>query len=278
MSVVTIDPQAVGWRDDGSESGVLRSEMVKAGAVPQPFRYGAFATMLSGASASYQTALVNNLYGFGSGVYFQVAAGSNGAELILPFSGVLFGLGYLAQSTAPVVSVDVDGVGVAFDASEIHRRITTLTTTVGEYPEIRITHTDLDPGPHIARIAIVAPPAGTTTLTLHAYFVSALAGYPSPNRMANISAGVAVPVSYGTVPSGGGNVQLDGIQRLWYSNTTGAGLTVTVRTYGASSALASFSVPANGQYQLDFGSPLSNARTLEHMASGAGAVCYAIGV
>lgn len=75
---IAIDPQAVGWRDDGSEGGVIQTALSQSGLSIVPFSLSLVSTS-SGGSGSYCSASTASLWANWRGEYSSVACGTGAA-------------------------------------------------------------------------------------------------------------------------------------------------------------------------------------------------------
>lgn len=265
MSIIGIDPQAIGWRDDGTEGGVLRTEPVGGNPVPLPIIQGQHTISATGSTASYQAGLTYNPDGSASGINISVPSGNNGVIISQTFYGRAFGVRYQATGGEGPFTVVVDGVAVAVPTSPYYDTQARV-----------ITHRDLPEGQHRADIIVAAKASGTASLTLFGWLVDRSAGYQPPPNLAQMINGGEVPTTKGYINYGVSGQQLAAVERVLYANPTESELTVTL-TYISSGPLTTLTIPAGEMAVFDLGGPVANGRLIQHIASGAGLVHYVIG-
>src|SRR5689334_17777387 len=90
---LNFDLQANAWRDDGTESGVIRAAIETGDLVMRPFKGGQYADD-SGTSLIVSTIQPGSL---------------DGVMVRVPFWGRVFGVRWLRDNTAPPFAVMIDG-------------------------------------------------------------------------------------------------------------------------------------------------------------------------
>lgn len=277
MSIIGLDPQANGWRDDGTESGVIRTDPASGGVVSVPFVQGQYGLEATGSTASFQTGIYYNPDGSSSGFNISVPAGNNGVRIYQPFRGPTFGIRHSSAASSPVITVSVDGDPVAVDTSLPWNAIGGVPWVTTLYNGFKVTHRDLDPGEHVAEIVINAPETGANAVTLFGYIADRSAGYTDLPVLSQLVEGGAVPTSFAYPEYGPSGQQLAAISRIFYANTTADEITVTVRR-GSGGTIGKLAVPANGTAAFDLGAPVANGRLIMHQASASGLTHVTMGV
>lgn len=279
MSLISLDPQAIGWQDDGSEAGVLRTQINRGDLVPVPFstptsywleQVGAgFATYTSGS-------LPENLDGTATGLKLSVAHGlNNGVRVWYPFRGRVFGLRWLAKSSQTAgTSVTVDGVSVSLgdpipQALVAEGMTTQLGTELGA-----VLFDDLPPGPHLAEIVMTSDPVVDRALQLHGLLLDARAGYRAPTQGVAVLDSAACPTSATRIASGL-NERASAVRKVIYLNTGASPATVTVLYSAAPIWMAA--IQPNETATFDPGGLLSVTTQHTHQASAAGVTATVLG-
>lgn len=278
MSIIGLDPQANGWRDDGTESGVIRTDAVHGNLVMVPFQAARYASQAIGATASYQRGITYNPDGSGTAINVSVPTGSNGVRIFQLFEGSTFGLRYRANlltQRVDAITVSVDGVPVTFNPEAALADLN-LESSQDMYFGHTVTHRDLPEGTHLAEIVLTSGPA-TRSIVLLGYLADQAAGYSPPTRFHQMVIGGAVGTSFSYVKYGDAPEDLAAISRIAYSNSTESPITVTL-SYIGSTDFATVTVPANGTAAYDFGFPTANARLVQHRASASGVTHVTLGV
>lgn len=271
-----IDPQVIGWRDDGSESGLLRTGPVHGNLVAVPIRASEYVRTLSGGgTAAFQTGQYQNPDGTGNALRMQVSASGDGVRIWFPFRGSTFGIRYLSPSTALPLTVSVDGEAVAVDLQETEMAAEPVTVDLPT--GTRITHRDLDPSVlHYAELTLVYTDA-TLTVTLYGFLLDQGAGYvPAPRRL--------YARTYVNVTTTGSNLNavsgahiFGGINQIIYVNTTGAEIVVTITDALGGNTVALITVPANGMETFTLPGCVEAARLWYHQAAATGVRATIIG-
>jgi len=278
VSILSIDPQANGWRDDGSESGLIRTEHVRGNLVPIPFDALQYYAELSGGATatSAPTGVYSNPDGSGTGVNVSIPSGADaGVRLWMPFYGRGFGVRWRRDSglTATNLSVVVDGEAVGVDTGNLpHLVAEAITTQITDAEARAITHPLLpNDGPHVAEIHVIRDPSATATITLYGFLLDERAGYRPLPRVAQMltttvltAAAVEIPVGRGTA------LAMRAIRKVIYTNITAGPVTVTVKN-GANTVWAR-SIPANETIEFDPGTAIAASSAFTHQASAATSV------
>lgn len=268
MSIIGIDPQANGWRDDGTEGGILRTESVSAGLVAVPFPTQGFVRTVAGSGiGAFQSNHPMNPDGSGNAFWMRVTGTGQGARCFVPFRGTTLGIRYLIPAATTVISVGVDGDQVPVDLNEpeMIAESTTFVGTVGS----RVTHRNLDPDvPHMAELTMVYEGVNKDA-TIYGFLLDSAAGYsPAPHRL-TAREFIAVGTTRASINIVSSAHVFGCIQSIMYHNTTGAPITITISDVN-SNTLATYSVAANGTEIVDFGGCVAAARHWYHAASAVG--------
>lgn len=276
----TIDPQASGWYDDGSESGALRTREVRGDLVPIPFdplQY--YAELVGTATAAFQTTGVySNPDGSATGINVSVPAGlTQGARLWVPFYGQAFGVRWRRDNSATdYISVTVDGVPVAVNTGTLPLlEAEGLTTQITDAEARAVTHEHLDPGVHVAEIAVVSDPSTTQSVTLYGLLLDSRAGYRPLPRVGQVQTASTLTTSAVEIPVGRGTaLAMRAIRKVLYVNTSAAAVTVTVKN--STNTLKVLYLAATGNAgdcgEFDPGSAIAASAAFTHQASANTAV------
>lgn len=280
MSLISLDPQAIGWEDDGSDSGVVRTRLLRGDLVEVPFRSLQFyAELAGGATATYQsTGVYSNPDGSGTGINVSVPPGvatGAGVRLWLPFSGRAFGVRWRRdRASMAAFSVAVDGQAVPVASGLIPRLVAEgLTTQITDAQARAVTHDALpDDGPHLAELAFVSDPGATSTVTVYGVLLDSRVGYRQLPRVGQVVSTTVLTASAVEIPANRGNVlTFRSLRKVIYANTTAGAITVTVKN-GANTIWAK-SIAANDTAELDFGGAgLAPSAAYTHQASAAASV------
>lgn len=283
MTTVVIDPQATGWRNDGSEDGIQRVEVASGNLVPIPFRQNNCNISVAGTVMGVLNASnLTNFDGTATGIYCTVPAAAGlggGMRIVFFFNGPVLALRYseISGYAIPDMSLNVDGVNYAIPASQSRDPIanTLFTYTPAEIQESLISR-DLGDGPHFAELFVNQNKTVAGRVYLHGFMASEAHGYVratpgvkfGPNQ-------IAVALTYAGIQSG--NSSLTAVRKLLFQNTTAAAITVNIRPVSTGVAAWSRSVPANDTLELDFGGLAYDIATIQVSASALGVTCTLIG-
>jgi hypothetical protein len=280
---VTLDPQATGWFDDGSEGGAVRAAITRGDLVMMPFRGGHFAVP-NGGVTYYGGGFLDNEDGSGSRAILSVAhgTGGSGANIIQPFYGSVFGLRWLRDSTAPTCfSVIIDGmsylvagqdprwVGDGLTVADTH----SLVVIAKDLPEVP------GGGPHWADISVTQDSNLDRSLTLFGYLVERRAGYAKPAPRIHLNASGTLTTNPTAICDIGGYGQYGiystpAIRGIIYSNISLASATVTIKQ--GSNALATCTIAAGSTWTFDPLGPFALNATYTHQASAASSLTYMV--
>jgi hypothetical protein len=263
----TIDPQAIGWRDDGHESGVLRTERVRGGdLVRVPLRDGQFT--YNGSSTSMQRgSWQENSDGTGSGMLISVTAGATAPAIVEHlFTGRVYGVRTIPAYNNPNIGPGITDFSVMIDgkayAVEPYRRrveatgVDTMTTGEAAF----IVADDLPPGLHRATLVFPPHPTINARWALLGYVAEKAAGYSEPGeRLSLFGAPTVLTTSAADIRamlSGTSAKAPRGVRGGLLFNSTAAAVTVTLSL--GSTDIYSVSVPANGSAQFTFPGLIGN--------------------
>ena len=281
MSIISLDPQATGWRDDGSESGVVRAEVVRGiDLVRVPLRDGQF-TLNGSSSSATRGSWQENSDGTASGIIISVAAAATAPTTVsFPFSGRVLGLrfnpGYNSPNIGPGItdfSVMIDGV--AYPASSHIMRPDADAPSNIASGEVGVLIADnLDFGPHYATIVFPPHPTINARWALFGFLLEKAAGYEPTPKMSLLGSPTVLTTattSLHLLASGTSAKNPRAIRGAFFINSTATAVTVTLAASGAD--FFTVSVPANGSAQWTLPSPLGlNPNTMTIRASAASAV------
>ena len=273
----SLDPQIAGVRDDGSESGVLRAEIVKGELVPTPLPAISTYQEIGGtATASFQrSGQAFNTDGSLTG-WNIVSSNSAGNYAALWFAFYGSTLGVRMRHDCGAFSVTVDG-GDAVRVKNLEGYLAGESRQASANHDVAtITHRDLGPGIHFGKIIFGQNVNG---------FINGIIVEKGPNNFPRTmrhtiqaSALVAVPTSAATFNpydnSMGSGYPFTSVSKVIYSNPTAGALTLTWSQSGTTSM--SVSIPAGGIQIFDF--PIQiGAGLFSHAASGSGMLVTAFG-
>lgn len=287
---VSIDPQATGWRDDGTDGGIVRTELARAGYVQMPFRNAFQSTSAAGsASIGLNGGNTNNTDGSGTRIAVSVAASAtleNYAYLGFWIQGNVFGLRH-ASLPGPIDCM-IDGVAYTVEED------TTLNSprtgfTSGSLPaaDYQILARDLGEGLHWVELTFPAFLSGATrSYLLFGYIVDGRAGYVRPSGYVHIhQEPVAITATTGAtgqflaVSPAATTTSYWGMRSVLLCNTTAGAITVSaVYSTRTSTPIWTKSVPANDTVIFDLGGIIADVNNLYFYASGAGINATPIGV
>lgn len=268
MSIIGLDPQANGWRDDGTESGVIRTESVRGGdLVKVPLRDGQFT--FNGSSQSIQRAAwQENSDGTASG--FLVSVAINAAAPVVVehmFSGRVYGVRTIPGYNSPNIGPGITDFSVYIDGRtykvEPYRQRTegpgadSLLTGDATF----IVADDLPPGLHRATLVFPPHPTINARWALLGYACEKAAGYETfPERLSILGSptvlGTTATEARSLFSNGGAAKYPRGIRGALLINSTESPVTVTM-VLGATD-IYNVSVPANGSATLQLPGLISN--------------------
>lgn len=287
------EQQIVGVRDNGTEQGIVSTEIKRGNLVFIPASLPLISVSVAG-SASGGTpntgfAPDENFDGSGSIVVVTApvsASFANYASWNLHIRGNVFGLRFDPNYASgnplyPPIGCLIDGVaypitpGPLLDSQTYQNAI--LSSEWGQ-----IVATDLGDGDHNVSLLFPCTTTGTQRVwAIYGFLVDGAAGYVPYPRAAILptSNPTAVPTSYGTISSGFFPNSY-GIRKLLFYNSTGSAIQVSVRWSTNGNPFWSMSVPATSTVELDFTGPVFAVaqQALQFLASGAGVTVSGVGV
>lgn len=284
--------QAGGFKDDGSEQGLVRVQSVISGLVRLPFLPGQY-SLSSNTAPSVQPTYKADIYrensdGSCSGIGVIVTQGSAGStyvsRIVFAFYGKVLALrwargiaagGYPRDFTCVIDGVCYNVSNQAFDP----RSGSAYTTPSGE--SCVVIDDNLRDGQHICELAFPGAVDQANRWLIYGYAVESRTGAnPYPRRMSWCNPQVLTTGMVYVDVSHHGETSVEnlayGIRRLAYSNSSASPVTVTIENYYNSTAatLAVLTVPANGTAEYSFPGPVaydhagtSGRRGLRHKAS-----------
>lgn len=250
------DEQASAWRDDGSEGGVLRTEMASGRLVLQPFLQGNvnYSQLGTGSVSFNGTGKLGAARGMLMYVNVNASPSLNaGVSVNFWFHGPLFGLAY-NTSNRGVMGCRIDGISYPVPLpGEVERDTQNIATSV-DYLSSVVVATDLGPGPHYCELDFPCDPAGVTQYSwyMHGYLVDAAAGYePMPPACRAGDTALALTTTATALTSlSSGNKNIIAPVSLIFVNSTASAVTVSMLPFTVSGAVAvPINVPANGYAQ-----------------------------
>ncbi len=280
MVTISVDPQARGFRDDGTESGINRIEIDRGGWKPMSWRRGAYTSSMAGTAT---VGLVGSLSGSalwtGSSVQATVpvnAAFGNGAVMGFWFHGNKFALRYVTGSGVPP-GCTIDGISYDVPLSEATAVNPITLSGVGydEGPLVRVAD-DLGEGFHYAELSFPGATSGSTrSWVLHGYGVDNIEGYEDRSLEGRTGATqLTLTGTYQGMLSVTASTNVRTVRKLFFYNSTAGAITATLRhiSYGTIWVKA---VPAGETVEWDPG--ICMADGVELQAIGNGLTCTVIG-
>lgn len=280
--MISIDPQATGWLDDGTESGIQRVRLSHGNLVPVHFRTSNCVLQPSGtASVSLNAVNTANFDGTSTGLFCSIpgsAALGNGARIAWWFNGPVLVLRYSSHGgTLPPMSACVDGISYDIPATQGYDPIT--NSQFGDGPaemQYALIADTLGTGPHFAEV-FVQQTTYQSTLYLHGYMAAESAGYLPPEKGLKFgSAQITVSTSYAGIYSG--NSALKAVKKLFFNNPTAGAVTVSVRSIStAANPFWVKSVAVGDTAELDMTGLSYDITTMQVVGSSAGVICSLLG-
>lgn len=285
MTGVVIDPQASGWRDDGTEGGLIRAELARGNLVQLPWKRGFLSITNNGSATSGLVGgTTNNADGTGTRLSVAVQASASWANSVVVqfwITGDIFGLRY--EDLPGPIDIMIDGVGYAVPLNPTLDPRTGFAAG-GRFPwgaNHFILANDLGPGRHFVQMTFPAFTSGSTRQYLvHGILVDGKAGYLQPGPFVHVH---AVPVSItGTNGATANNLSIFpevtnisfwGWRRILFCNTSGSPVQITaVYSTRTSTPIWSKTIPANDTVELDWGALIADVSNLLFYASTGGVV------
>jgi hypothetical protein len=213
---VVIDPQARGFYDDGSESGAVRSRLVKGDLVSVPFRNGMYVVSSAGSASQGFELADTTVEGMGwphDGLLVTVpaptAAGGvlagNGIKIAWPVYGTVVGIrfwkGYPTLTTARDFVLAVDGVGYRVSVSDLSPYDGSTLSNLFNEACLEVVATDLADTKHYCELIFPSDVVGgqQNQWVIWGYLAERRAGYREYPPIMNLSAGSGgIPASVAT--------------------------------------------------------------------------------
>jgi hypothetical protein len=273
------DPYQLGVRDDGTDSGIVRTELITGNLIKLPFSPLTYSIQNQGSgntASSQNGGIFYNSDGTCTGLNIATFNSTdNYVAVWYPFYGSVFGVRFRAGGGGFTVTVD-GALATLVEDPETYLGKESQGSSQNHEVSV-ITHRDLAPGIHFAKIIF---PAGVSSL-LHGVLV-AEAGTPNKPYLpvhtgVNASASTAVPTSSANIapyPASSG-VPFVAISKLYYYNSTGSAITLTLSTPGTITFLNQV-IAAGDTFELSYPVPVTSGFA-RHQASATGLVLVAIG-
>ena len=283
VSLTTADQQAEGWRDDGTESGIIRTEPQRGNYVCMPFKKGFITLTLVGSVINQINSGSPLKNSDGTGTYLTVTVNSsatlaNSAIAGLWFSGNVFGLRYTATSN-PIGCI-IDGVAYTVPATVNTDPRTGYSNgaTPATIEEVIIAN-DLGPGKHYVELVFPASTSVTRSYEILGYVVDAQAGYVPPSGFVDLRATTQLI----TATTGAGAQSLAaslsthngnwGFRKLLFANISGGTASVyLVYSTAKTTIIWQKSIPAGDTQEFDFGGIYADTVNLLTYASATNAI------
>jgi len=272
---------AEAWRDDGSESGIVRTEQKRGALVQMPFITGLVTLSVTGtATAILQGQPLPYLNTDNSGTYLKItidpsASLANSCTAKFWITGNVFGLRYARSSVLPIGCM-IDGV--AYPVNVTNNVDPVNNGSVGNLysaVDFDLIADDLGQGRHFVELVFPAFLSGSQRVyNITGYVVDGQAGYQKPTGQVvtlyqaslAITATTAGTAQYTTMPNG-----MRGWRKALFCNTTSSAITINCIYSLASSVLMwSKSVPANDTIEFDPQGIVVDSTNVRFYASGAG--------
>jgi hypothetical protein len=251
------DEQADGWRDDGSESGVVRTELARGNLVLRPLLPGEFTSYAAGSAYCQPMADDGGVRCGNKFVQVSAPDQSSSVRIHFLFSGKNLGF---CMSTAGVLgsknaSCLIDGVAYPFPP--VPRAVTDPGSSIGGGYHYYPIAEDLPDGVHQAVFALSGDPSGASqVIILYGIFVEERAGYRpvSPTAVLCNSALSAVATRQLLSTLFGGSRPSHVFAAIHLSNVTGSDCLVTLDKAGAT--FWREIVPGNKTREINFPLPV----------------------
>lgn len=278
--MITIDPQASGFRDDGTESGVTRFEVVRGGWKPMSWRRGGYTSAAAGtATVGSLGSLSGSALWTGTSIQMTVPANAalgNGTTMGFWIHGNKFALRYVtASGVSPGCTIDGITYDVPLSEATPLNPITLSGIGYDEGPLVKVAD-DLGNGFHFVELSFPCAATGSTrSWVLHGYGVDDIEGYEERSREGRTGANqVALTGTYQAMLGALTSTNIRTVRKLFFYNSTGGAITATLRhiTYGT---IWTKSVPAGETVEWDPG--ICMADGVELQAIGNGLTCTVIG-
>jgi hypothetical protein len=273
-----LEQQQTGARDDGNESGVVRTELVRGTLVTMPMLRTAYSVNAVGStSPSISAAFPENGDGTQSGIFISVAASAslaNSALIGFWIMGEVFGL-RLSKSggyfTANPVGCRIDGVAYDVAVDLARDPVTNGMAFIGTTPGVlsQIIATDLGSGPHYVELIFPAFLSGATRqYGLLGYLVDSRVGNVAPARGVTLNLPQIGPAAITWVNVCNPTLAFQGIRKVFVMNTTATAIIVLLRWNSSVNEFWRRTVPANDTLECDLGGILYDVLQVYAAATG----------
>jgi hypothetical protein len=272
--MIWADPQAIGWKDDWSDSGHLKASIVRDGLVKMGFRNGHVITSaacvfnrdVTGDNGDYSSSTIS--------VTLPGGPGAVAATIRFPFYGNAFGVRWDRNFdvTQNDFGVMIDGESFYVPAAR-SQWDTQLTYNTPDGENRHVVARDLGDGLHWADLVFPANQSGTTLKwLLYGYLVERRASYETPFRGRQIMSQTTLTTTATAINMGSiVGRQPRGVRQIVYSNTSAATATVTLQYSGAT--FWTKSIAAGDTQAFDAGDVFTADFTqIKHFAGAASAV------
>lgn len=266
-----IDPQAIGWGDDGSLGGLIRTASVRGNVVMLPF--SRTTTTISNAGTVTVAAISggSNDLRNGAGSVLSISipsnpSGGNGTLVRFPIQGNIFGLRY--QNTAGVsFGCKVDGVPYDVPLPLVNP-LTQISTNIFE----GVIADNLGDGQHIVELEFSCSLTTNRAWSVYGYLVDEQSNKAAtPGGKIGLNA-IALTTSYLTICGSGQQLNGNAMRGVWLVNVTGSPVAVTIKNNGTSVVFFNGPVPANDTRFVDFGIPLYDCTEFQALAASGSAI------
>lgn len=254
MSVIGLDPQANGWVDDGTESGVIRTRSVRSDLVRVPFRDGHITYNGSSAIVTRE-AWQENADGSASGFLVSVAAAATAPAIIEHlFYGRVYGIRLLQNYNSPNIGPGITDFGINIDGKSYPvsgaytRQDTNTSSTFPNGEAVLVIADDLPNGPHKATLIFPAHPTINAQWGLLGFAAERAAGYEPLERVALFGTSAVLGTSDTALSalyrSSSVSKTGRGVYGAVFYNSTASPVIVTIKNNATD--IYALTVPANG--------------------------------
>lgn len=257
MTQISIDPQAIGWRDDGTESGILRTKS-RGNLVQQPFLPALIDYTSSGSSSvNFNGAARIGGAAAARQMFVSVSASgslNNGVTASFIFHGPTLGLVYQTTNQGKL-GCRIDGV--AYDVPlPIQTGLDTQASTLAydTVPGV-IVADDLSNTLHYCQLDFACDPLGVTAFSWYmmGYLVDETAGYRKFDHASRASSNTITLTTSATFISAfspsSAVTNIYGAHSFLFINLTASAHTVSLLPSGSGTTAIPISVPASGYAQ-----------------------------
>ena len=280
MVTISVDPQAHGFRDDGTESGLIRSEPNSGRWYLMSWRRGGYTSAAGGtATVGAPGSLSGSALWTGTSLQMTVPANAalgNGTTMGFWIHSKKFALRYVTASGVPP-GCTIDGVTYDVPLSEA-TAVNPITLSGIGYDESPLVHVadDLGEGFHFVELSFPCAATGSTrSWVLHGYAVDSIDGYEPRAPEGRVgSTQITLTGSYQAMLGTASSTNVRTVRKLFFYNSTAGAITATLKhsVYGVFWTKA---VPAGETAEWDPG--IAMADGVELQAIGNGLTCTIVG-